>query len=66
MKNFRRHFEKMAMDAGLGRALAKSRVPALAKLVIASLDKVDLKRPVAEWLAQEIFERCGIVLERFG
>jgi serine/threonine-protein kinase HipA len=65
-KIFPRHFENMARDAGLGKALVKSRVPELAKLVIASLDKVDVKHPVAEKLAEEIFERCRAVLERFG
>jgi serine/threonine-protein kinase HipA len=65
-KIFPPHFENMAVDAGLGKALVRSRVPELAKLVIATLDKVDVKHPVAEKLAEEIFERCAIALERFG
>lgn len=65
-KIFPRHFETLAEDAGLGKALVKSRVPELAELVIASLDKVEIKHPVAEKLAGQINERCRSVLERFG
>lgn len=65
-KIFPRHFENMAVDACLGKALVRSRVPELVNLVMASLDTAEVKQPVAEKLAEEILERCKAVQERFG
>ncbi|MBN2082351.1 type II toxin-antitoxin system HipA family toxin [bacterium] len=63
---FPRHFERLAAEAGLGKALVKGRVPELAESVLDSLDKVDKQHPVAEKLAEMIGGHCRSVLERFG
>lgn len=53
-----RDFEKLAEEAGLGRALVRRRVPELADTVMASLGKVDVAHPTAEKVAALIRERC--------
>lgn len=65
-KIYPHHFEKLAEEAGLGKALVKNRVPEMAELVLASLDKVELNRPIAEKLVDLIAQRCRKVLERFA
>lgn len=63
---FPRHFETLAEEAALSKALVKSRVPELAGLVLAALDKAKINHPVADKLAGLITQRCRAVLERFG
>ena len=65
-KIYPHHFEKLAEESGLGKALVKNRVQEMAELTLASLDKVTLRHPVAEKLAELIAQRCQKVLERFS
>lgn len=53
-----RHFEQLAEEAGLGKALVRRRVPELADTVIQSLAKVEIANPTAEKVAALIRERC--------
>lgn len=60
-----KHFEKLAEDAGLGKALTRQRVPELAKSVLEKLDNVDRSHSVAEQVAELTSKRCELVLGRF-
>jgi serine/threonine-protein kinase HipA len=53
-----KNFEQLAEEAGLGKPLVKQRVPELAEIVIAALEKMDLAPPVAETVAALIRARC--------
>jgi len=53
-----RDFEQLAQEAGLGRALARRRVPELADTIVAALAKVEITHPTAEKVAALIRERC--------
>lgn len=63
---FPRHFEKLAEEAGLSKALVKKRVAELTELVMVSLKKVDVKHSIRDRLIKLIDERCRIVLWRFS
>jgi serine/threonine-protein kinase HipA len=53
-----KHFDQMAVEAGLGRPLVRQRVSELADIVLASLRDVDTANPVAEAVAGVIRTRC--------
>jgi serine/threonine-protein kinase HipA len=53
-----KNFEQLAEEAGLGKPLVKQRVPELAEIVIAALEKMDLAPPVAAAAAALIRARC--------
>lgn len=53
-----RDFDQLAEEAGLGKALAHSRVPQVAGRVIDSLAKVEIAHPVAEKVATLIRQRA--------
>ncbi|MGB9068268.1 MAG: type II toxin-antitoxin system HipA family toxin [Candidatus Acidiferrales bacterium] len=52
------NFEQLAEEAALGKPLVKQRVPELAEIVIAALEKTDLEHPVAASVAALIRARC--------
>jgi serine/threonine-protein kinase HipA len=53
-----KNFEQLAKEAGLGKPLVKQRVPELAEIVIAALEKMDLGHSVAAAVAALIRARC--------
>ncbi len=61
-----RHFEKLAEEARLGKALVKNRVPELIELVLIALNKMDINHPVADKLAKLITQRCQMLLLRYN
>jgi serine/threonine-protein kinase HipA len=58
-------FEQLAEEAGLGKALVRRRVPALAETVIGALAKVEIAHPTAEKVAALIRLRCEKTLNSF-
>lgn len=65
-KTFPRHFEKLAEEAGLGKALVKGRVLELAEIVLANLGKINIMHAVTARLTELIDKRCRTVLGRFA
>jgi len=51
-------FAQLAEEAGLGKAMARTRVPQVAERVINGLAKVEIAHPVAEKIAQLIKQRA--------
>lgn len=58
-------FERLAEEAGLGKALVKRRVPELAGTVIGALAKIEIAHPTAEKVAKLILQRCEKTLSSF-
>ena len=46
-----RDFERLAEEAGLGKALVRARVPQMVERVSAALERVDIAHPDAEKVA---------------
>ncbi len=65
-KVFPYNFDKLADEAGIGKALLKARVTEVAKLMIGTIVSMDLKHPVGQELSALITPRCHTVLKRFG
>ena len=57
--------EKFAEDTGLGKPLAKSRVPELAQTISDAIDNTEQPHDVSERVAALIRQRCAGVLARF-
>ena len=53
-----RNFDRLAEEAGLGRAQTRRRVPEMAEKVMSSLGKVEIAHPVAEKVAALIRQRA--------
>jgi serine/threonine-protein kinase HipA len=60
-----RNFDQLAEEAGLGRALARMRVPEVAEKVFGSLRKVEIAGPVAEKVAALIRQRAQRMRDSF-
>jgi hypothetical protein len=56
---------QVAEEAGLGKPMAKRRVPELAEAIIATLPKVDIADPFAEAVATLIRQRCERAMNSF-
>lgn len=66
-KIFPHHFEKLAEDSGLGRALVKGRAQELAEKTISTLGKIAVgQSSIAENLKELIKCRCRKLLTRFS
>ena len=51
-------FEQLAAEGGLAKPIVRNRVPELAEVVVANLDKAGIEHPVAEAVAGLIRKRC--------
>jgi serine/threonine-protein kinase HipA len=51
-------FEQLAEEGGLAKPIVRNRVPELAEVVVATLDKPGIEHPVAEAVAGLIRKRC--------
>jgi serine/threonine-protein kinase HipA len=60
-----KYFEQLAEEAGLGKPLARERVPELAEKVIAALPKMEIANPVAEKVRALILKRSEMVRNSF-
>ena len=58
---FVRHFERLADDAGLGKALVKKRVVELADHVLEALDSMETPHSVIADLPEFIAKRCSAI-----
>lgn len=58
-------FEKLAEEAGLGKALVKRRVLELAEIVIGALGKIGVANPIAEKVAKLIRQRAENARSKF-
>lgn len=61
-----RHFEKMAEECGLAKPLVRKRIPELAEMMIAALDKINIQHPVADGVKDLIKENCQGTITIFG
>jgi serine/threonine-protein kinase HipA len=61
-----RDFDQFAADAGLGAALTRARVPALAERILDEMPGIDKSHPVSEAVASLVMGRCKESLSRFG
>ncbi len=61
---FARHFERLADDAGLGKALVKKRVIELADSVLDALDSMEAPHDVISDLPEFIAKRCRMMKEQ--
>lgn len=59
------NFERLAEEAGLARPIVRRRMPELAEIVVATLDKVEIASPVGTAVAALIRKRCENVQNRF-
>lgn len=59
------HFEKLAEEAGLSKALVKQRVPQLAEALLAALDGVKNDHAVTLAVAELIKSRCARTMMKF-
>jgi len=60
-----KNFEQLAEEAGLAKPIVRNRVPELAEIVIANLDKAEIEHPVAGEVAALIRKHCETVRTRF-
>ena len=60
-----KNFEQLAEEAGLGKPLARARVPEMAERVIAALGKVEITHPDAEKVAALIRQRLEKIPDGF-
>ena len=58
--------DQFAADAGLGAALARARIPALANRLLEEIRGIDKPNPVSEDVAKLIEERCKTYRSRFA
>lgn len=58
--------DQFAADAGLGAALARARIPALANRLLEEICGIDKPNPVSEDVAKLIEERCKTYRSRFA
>ena len=58
--------DQLAADAGLGAALARARIPALANRLLEEIRGIDKPNPVSEDVAKLIEERCKTYRSRFA
>ncbi|MDH5723017.1 MAG: type II toxin-antitoxin system HipA family toxin [Alphaproteobacteria bacterium] len=61
---FARHFERLANDAGLGKALVKKRVVEIADSVLEALDSMETPHDTIADLPEFIAKRCGTIKEQ--
>ena len=61
---FPHHFEKLAEEAGFGKALLKARLTEMAEVIPGALDRMDVRHQVADDLSALIVQRCQIVVDR--
>lgn len=57
--------DRLAADAGLGAALARARIPALADRLLQEIPNIEKRHPVAEAVASLIAYRCKDYATRF-
>ena len=57
--------DQFAADAGLGAALTRARIPALADRLLEEIRSIDKPSPVSEDVAKLIEERCKTYRSRF-
>ena len=60
------NFDRFAADAGLGAALTRARIPALADRLLEQIPGIDKPTPVSEAVAALITERCEDYRSRFS
>jgi serine/threonine-protein kinase HipA len=53
-----RNFDRLAEEAGLGRAQTRKRVPEMTEKVISGLGQVEIAHPVAKKVAELIRQRA--------
>jgi len=61
-----RHFEKLAIDAELAKPMVSRRVPELAKIVLQSLNNIEMAHPVGREVKTLIAARCDRFIELFN
>ena len=61
-----RHFEKLAIEAGLAKPMAVRRVPQLAQTVLEGIGQIRIDHPVADKVLALIRKRCESFIRRFS